>query len=75
MYSENTLGDDDMSTMISENKLRNDDMSTMIKWLRRQKKDSLVQIAYDIHIENQKLSSNLLANRFKLIDLLLEEEE
>ena len=64
-----------MSTMISENKLRNDDMSTMIKWLRRQKKDSLVQIAYDIHIENQKLSSNLLANRFKLIDLLLEEEE
>ena len=64
-----------MSTMISENKLRDDDMSTMIKWLRRQKKDSLVQIAYDIHIENQKLSSNLLANRFKLIDLLLEEEE
>ena len=64
-----------MSTIISENKLRDDDMSTMIKWLKRQKKDSLVQIAYDIHIENQKLSSNLLANRFKLIDLLLEEEE
>lgn len=42
-------------------------MSTMIKWLRRQKKDSLVQIAYDMHIQNQKLKAD--------IDLLLEEVE
>ena len=42
-------------------------MSTMVKWLRKQKKDSLVLIAYDLHQRNQKLKAD--------IDLLLEEEE
>jgi hypothetical protein len=42
-------------------------MSPMIKWLRKQKKDSLVLIAYDLHIQNRKLIAD--------IDLLLEEEE
>jgi hypothetical protein len=39
----------------------------MVKWLRKQKKDSLVLIAYDLHIQNQKLKAD--------IDLLLEESE
>jgi len=42
-------------------------MSSMIKWLKKQKKYSLVLIAYELHIQNQKLKAD--------IDLLLEEEE
>lgn len=41
--------------------------STMIQWLRKQKKYSLVLIAYELHMQNKKLKAD--------IDLLLEEEE
>ena len=33
-------------------------MSSMIKWLRKQKKESLVLIAYDLHIQLMRLKGS-----------------